>query len=160
MHNEAYDFIKSHCPADGVGTVVECGARDINGSVKDLFTCDTYTAVDILPGQGVDVVCDFADYTPSGPVDVVVSTEVYEHAANWPQLIEQAAEILKPGGLFLATMATTPRAPHSGIHGGGIEPGEFYGNVAPNDLEAVLSACFSEYEIDVLNADLRCWAVK
>ena len=159
MHLAAYDFIAAH-DLGHLGTVVECGARDINGSIRDLFDCDHYIAVDVRPGEGVDVVCDFADYQPNHLVDAVVSTEVFEHTPNWPDLIRRAAAILRPGGVFLATMATDPRAPHSAVSGGGLEPDEFYANVLPATLDAILSECFPEHTIDVAGADLRCSAIR
>lgn len=77
--------------------VVEIGGRDINGSVRPLFGDAAYTATDIAPGRGVDVVADGATYTPDEAPDCVVCCEVLEHAANWRDIIANARRILEIG---------------------------------------------------------------
>ena len=120
--------------------VLEIGSRDINGSVRPLFvSAASYTGIDIVDGPGVDiVVTDHAAYEPEQAPSVVVCMEVLEHTPHGQTLIERASTHLRPGGWLLVTCATDPRPPHSGVDGGQLGNGEYYDNVAPQDLRGWL----------------------
>ena len=139
-------------------SVIECGGRNINGGVRDLFTAHHYVSVDLEDGPGVDVVDDFALHHADTPVDVVVCCEVAEHCEHWPALLAAAARNLTAGGLFLFTAAGPGRAPHSAVDGGEVRPGEWYRNIDPDDLAARLASMFSRHEVDVLGPDVRAVA--
>ena len=65
MHPEARAFVAAAATRLPPGPVVELGARDFNGSVRDLFPgAPAYVGVDLAPGAGVDVVADAADWRP------------------------------------------------------------------------------------------------
>ena len=65
MHAEAYEWI-SRYGTDKSVAVVEFGARDLNGSMRDLFpNADPYRTLDILPGPGVDIVADAGSWEPA-----------------------------------------------------------------------------------------------
>jgi hypothetical protein len=38
--------------------IIEIGSYDVNGSVRKFFKNSHYTGVDLIPGIGVDVVCE------------------------------------------------------------------------------------------------------
>ena len=139
MHNEAYEWV-ARFANDGLVEVLDLGGRDVNGSVRGLFPNATrYTVVDILPGPGVDYVADAATWQPDQEYDVVVCTETFEHTAVWPGICRTACAALKPGGIFIATMAGPGRPPHSAIDGlFRLHPGEHYANVPAFELERVL----------------------
>ena len=111
--------------------VVECGSRDVNGTVRDLWPDATWTGVDIAPGAGVDVVSDFTVFWPVVLPDLVVCCEVLEHVEDWTAIIYHALEMLVPGGVLLVTCASTGRAAHSAIDGGTLRAGEWYENRPP-----------------------------
>lgn len=164
MHDEAYAWVRAHA-LDGQLDVLDIGGRNINGSVRDLFPDATYTAMDIRPGDGVDIVADAATWHPGDRLwDVVVCTEVFEHTTDWKLICVTAFTSLRPDGRFIATMAGPGRPEHSAVDGGWrLHPGEYYGNVEPGDLRAVLEACgFTEIEVDQQfgPCDVRCVAVK
>lgn len=160
MHGNVRDWVATHAPA-GARLVVECGGRDINGTVRDLFVnAWSYVAVDLHPGPGVDVVGDFLDYQPPAPVDVVVCCEVAEHTDTWPGLLRHAAGMLRPGGQLLFTAAGPGRSPHSALIEGPLQPGEYYANVEPADLDVFLGQLFTSHEVNVLGADVRAWAIR
>lgn len=161
MHDEAYAFVRgvlAELPAPR--NVVELGGRNFNGSIRGLFTESSYCSVDILPGYGVDVVADAAEFTPPHPPDMVVCCEVLEHSPRADQIVRNAIRILAPGGVLLVTCATDPRAPHSAIDGLQVRTGEWYDNVEPDHLRAWLDGM----EVSHLNAlprgDLQCLAIK
>ena len=157
MHAEARAWVEAHAPSSPVA-VVEVGGRNINGGVRDLFDAVTYLSVDLEGGPGVDVVADFATFTPEGRVDVVVCCEVFEHTESWRALCAHAAEVLEPDGQFLVTAAGPGREPHSAHDGGPLRGGEFYENVTPGDLSDVLDGLFESVKVDQSGPDVRALA--
>lgn len=131
MHAEAFWYVHQAVAGRAFGSVLDIGGRNVNGTVRDLIRCDHYTTLDIAPGDGVDIVADAADWTPTGTFDAVVCCEVFEHTARWPEILATIATALPIGGLAIVTCAAPPRAPHSAIDGGPLREGEYYGNVEP-----------------------------
>ena len=137
MHPQAFVFAKAALKQMRLEqpVVVEIGARDINGSVRQLlWRARSYVGVDVAPGHSVDVVANGATFAPLEAPDLVVSTETLEHTDQACAIVGNAALMLRPGGRLLVTCATDPRAPHSGTDGGPLREGEFYRNVARDDL--------------------------
>jgi SAM-dependent methyltransferase len=138
MHPEAMNFLrtaKAILPRPSL--VCELGGRDVNGTARVLYPyVPLYVGVDLLPGQGVDVVADARDWRPPSWLrfDLVICTEVLEHTPEPWRICETAFEILKPGGAFVVTCAGHARKPHSGIDGGPLREGEHYANVQLDDL--------------------------
>jgi SAM-dependent methyltransferase len=135
MHAEALDWLTAQL--DGVTTpnVVDIGGRDINGNLRSLLPDAQWTGIDLHPGPCVEVVADCRDWAPPAPVGLVICAEVLEHAPDPQGVIAAAHDYLAPGGVLLLTAASDPREPHSGLHGGGLEAGEHYGNISRDDLE-------------------------
>lgn len=144
--------------------VLEIGSLDINGSVRPLFANTIsdgglFFGIDVQEGPGVDLVADASVYKSDVQYDVVVCAEVFEHTAVWPKIIKNVHSLLLPGGMFIATMAGEGRPPHSAIDENPIRSWEYYKNVTKSDLEKQL-AIFSDFKVDVVDTDTRCWAVK
>jgi hypothetical protein len=140
MHRQAFDFIAARARDLGrVGFVLEIGARNINGTVRNLFDAERYVGLDVSPGPGVDVVASGADYVPDARPDVIVCCEVLEHTEEAPAICRRSIDNLAPGGVLLLTMAGTGRAPHSAIDGCDLREGEFYRNVSAADLQEWLA---------------------
>lgn len=169
MHQRAKDYVKGfvqelaerNLDANVILRVVEFGSYDVNGSVRDLFHGLPYTGVDVRSGKGVDVVGDAAEWGEDGCCEVVVSTEVLEHAENAAALVANAFRLLVAGGVFIVTAAGPGRNPHG--NDGGAVGDEFYRNIEPGELAEWLDeAGFSDYEIDVTpdGQDIRVTARK
>ena len=156
MHPAAYDWVRNH--AKPTGRVLEIGGRNINGGVRDLFG-DDYTALDIMEGEGVDVVADVRDYKDGKKFDVVVCCEVLEHTEDWRGILTAAARLIKKGGTLIVTAAGPGRAPHSALDGAELRAGEHYGNIKPAELEKALAG-WSKVDVDVDGTDVRAVAVK
>lgn len=164
MHREAMVYVaraitERNLDRPGVD-VLDLGGRDVNGTTRDLWGMPgRYVVVDIAPHPSVDVVCDAADLDLGERFDVVTSTECLEHAERGAEIVAAAFRHLRPGGVFIATMAGPGRAPH-GAHGAPTPAdGEFYRNVDPDTLDRWLHAAgFAGWERDTLGADLRCTA--
>lgn len=170
MHKAASDYVfeKFHNWRDERTslTILEIGACNINGSVRDFlrpFSLE-YVGIDIQDGPNVDVVASGNEYCHPGYFDVVVSCEVFEHTPLWIDIIRNAYANLKEGGIFIATMAGEGRPPHSGVHGNAPFEWEHYANIGEWQLAQVLRTLFSSYETSYVgkdhHPDLRCWAVK
>ena len=121
MHASAYNFATTALEPDEVRgmTVIEAGGMDVNGTARPVIEShgpDSYTATDMRPGAGVDVECmaeALPDLLGEDSADVVISTEMLEHAADWQAAIRGMVTILKPGGLLVLTT----RGPGFPLHG-------------------------------------------
>jgi SAM-dependent methyltransferase len=150
MHVQALEFVTRHVSGLTPGRVLEIGSLDINGSVRPLFpTARRYHGIDLAPGSGVDEVADAADWRAPGEFDVVVSTEVLEHAPRWADILANAWEAVAPGGRLLMTCATDPRPAHSAVDGWALREGEWYRNVPAAEVRALLD----EWSVG-------CWALE
>lgn len=103
------DFIRAALPLIPRGPVVlEVGSRNVNGSPRDAgIDALVYVGVDLEDGPGVDVVCD-VDKLDDAPLsidvfDVVISTEMLEHVADWQSALIQMAFRVASGGLLILT---------------------------------------------------------
>jgi SAM-dependent methyltransferase len=126
LHPSAYIFAsRALTAADVAGKhVVETGAYDYNGSVRGVYEAmgpASYVGTDAQPGPGVDVVCP-AENLPGelgeGSADVVVSTEMLEHAHDWRGAMAGMATVLAGDGLLLLTTRSPgfPYHPHPEDH--------------------------------------------
>ena len=141
--------------------VLEIGSLDINGSVRHIFKpfAEKYIGIDVQEGPGVDIVASATDYLSPEYFDVVVCAEVFEHTPEWKKIINNSYVNLMDGGIFIATMAGEGRHPHSAIDEYPIREWEHYSNIGWWELNQALKA-FKTKEVNVLNTDTRCSAVK
>jgi SAM-dependent methyltransferase len=168
MHRQVMDYLRAALTVVG-GTagksVLEIGSLNVNGGARELCGDALYYAgIDKVAGPGVDYVMDARDwdfdrFDPS--FDFVISTEVLEHDPEPQAIINCAARCLKPGGYLILTCASTGRKPHSAYGAEHPEPGEYYGNVSPEALRAMLhSARWELIDLDYIEnpGDVRCVA--
>lgn len=151
MHDEAREWVWQHAHTRP-GRGLDIGGRDVNGHCRDLFPAIGWTVLDIDPGPGVDIVADASTWTPDREYDLVLSTEVFEHTASWPEICATAYRACAPGGLLVLTMAGPGRGAHSAVDGGPLRAGEYYGNVSPDELRTVLTAIgWTDVVVDYLH---------
>lgn len=109
MHASVMDFARSALTeADVRGKIViEAGAYDVNGSVRphvEALGPHEYIGTDMRPGPGVDIVIDAANLPgPVGHADVVISTEMLEHAADWRSAVRGLVDATAEGGVLVLT---------------------------------------------------------
>lgn len=157
MHAEARDFIRRQVSQLAV---LEIGSLDVNGSVRDLFPHYDYLGLDRVAGNGVDVVADGATFDTPKRFDVAVSCEAFEHAENWREVVANVARLLRPGGLFIGTAAGPGRTPHKCSGEPLTDGSEWYANVCPVELAAVLeSNHFREVIVEHRGTDVR-WTAR
>ncbi len=154
MHAEAWRWLEVQIQPllAQSARVVDLGGRNVNGSPRGLFGPDTaYTVIDTHAAPGVDIVADAGTWWPPreqhAAYDVALSTEVFEHTANWRAIVYNLWLLLRPGGTVLVTCACPPRRAHGAE---GVEPpppGEWYANVEPEDLRATMHMLFRDVSL-------------
>jgi autotransporter strand-loop-strand O-heptosyltransferase len=93
--------------------VLDIGSLDINGNNKELFENCEYIGLDVAEGKNVDTVNIGHLYdAPDCTFDVIISTEVFEHDMFYEKTIQNIMRMLKDGGLFIFTCASTGRPEH------------------------------------------------
>ena len=93
--------------------VLDIGSLDINGNNQQFFGNCNYIGVDVAPGRNVDVVSKGHELGfPAETFDTIISTECFEHDQYYDATIRNIYRMLKKGGLFVFTCATTGRPEH------------------------------------------------
>lgn len=140
MHAEVVQFLRSqscaNIPWHGA-TVYEVGSLDVNGQARDVVPegWSTWLGFDLVEGLGVDHVGDAATILPTLPqCDIMVSTEVLEHAPDWQGLLSVMCDSLVTGGWLVLTCAGTGRPPHAADGSGPPHVGEYYANVSLHEV--------------------------
>jgi SAM-dependent methyltransferase len=131
MHEQAKNFtlfVKSVLTNYFINKVVlDVGAGDINGTNTELFENCEYYSNDVVPAKNVTIVSKTKDllFKPNS-FDTIISSECFEHDPEYKLSILKIYELLKPGGLFLFTCASTGRAEHGTRR---TSPGDSYGTI-------------------------------
>lgn len=166
MHEQALSWV-ARFRTDEDLRVLDIGGRDLNGSTRPLFpNANPYHVLDILPGDNVDFVADASKWdfrsAGAGPYDLVVTTETFEHAEHWRDIIATAYAILRPGGWLIFTCAGPGRPVHSGVAAvWGLIGDEWYANVSPQEIIAELDKQgWTDIEAHTVGLDTQGKAVK
>lgn len=154
--------------------VLDIGSLDINGNNRYLFKNCSYTGIDIGAGNNVDIVSKGHEYSaPDLEYDVIISTECFEHDMFYEKTLINCVRMLKNGGLFLFTCATTGRPEHGTRRTSPQDApllmnhdnwSDYYKNLTEEDIENVLKLeqIFSSYEFEVnrISCDLYFYGIK
>ena len=94
------DFVNKYITVKNL-SICDVGSLDINGTYKPLFEGYSYTGVDIVEGQNVDVVSkDLYQYPfVDKAFDIVISGSTIEHIEDIFRWVKELARIVKKGGL-------------------------------------------------------------
>lgn len=95
--------------------VLEIGAYDVNGSIRELFDLCDYIGVDLVAGPGVTDVVSGHLYDSGRAFDAAFSCECFEHNPEYLKTFANMVRLTRPGGLVAFTCATTGRPEH-GTH--------------------------------------------
>ena len=155
--------------------VLDIGSYDINGNNRFLFEDYEYLGIDLVDGPNVDLAIKAHELQePDNSFDFIISTECFEHDMYYPKSLNNIIRMLKPGGLFLFTTATTGRREHGTrkttpndspptIELGG-EWADYYKNLTEEDIRAIFNPdlTFEKYEFEVNNKlfDLYFYGIK
>jgi len=154
-------------------TVLDIGSGDVNGNNNQYFKDCFILGNDIGYGPNVHLLC-FAHELPfiDEFFDTIISTECLEHDRHYNKTLNSAVRMLKSGGLYVFTCATTGRPEHGtskskpyqvfATRVEGLE--DYYKNLTEGGIRKVLDVgkYFSEYEFSVNNThhDLYFWGIK
>lgn len=178
MHDEARRFtlyVKSEFPQffENYRIVLDVGSADINGNNGFLFENCIYIGNDVVPARNVNIVSEtrklpFSDAS----FDTIVSTECFEHDMYYEESFKKIVQLLKPGGLFVFTCASTGRAEHGTLRTCPSESmttsytdvpewANYYKNLTEDDFVGVDDA-FSQYcfYTNTKSKDLYFWGIK
>lgn len=147
MHQFAFDYVRSVLANEEMSPagkdVLEIGSYIVNGTIRPLFDGSVYWGIDLRPGPGVDEVADGATFGEDASYDIVVCCEALEHYPDVKRVVSNVARILKPGGYFIATVASEKRTPH-GNDGNEVGDGEFYSGVDREYFAELLDQHFTQ----------------
>lgn len=132
--------------------VLEVGSRQVQQPPVSLRSPITalapsgYVGVDLAPGPGVDVVCPaerLVERFGRDGFDLVLSTEMLEHVADWRTVITALKRMVKPGGALLLTTRSRGFPYHAWPHD--------HWRFELDDMRAV----FADFTIEALEADAK-----
>jgi SAM-dependent methyltransferase len=131
MHETARQFtlfVKSQFPEFFVGKrVLDVGAGDINGNNRFLFENCEYDGNDVIEAPNATIVSKTKDLPfQDATFDTIISSECFEHDPEYTESLQTICRMLKPGGLFAFTCASTGRQEHGTRKTGG---GDSYGTI-------------------------------
>lgn len=154
MHIQARDFtlfVKLILPEFFINKkVLDVGSGDINGNNKFLFNNCEYEGNDVIEADNVTIISKtkdlpFEDHT----FDTIISTECFEHDPEYKLSLIKIYKLIKPGGLFFFTCASTGRPEHGtrsfdpkasyGTIGNILDMIDYYKNITEYDLNDVLN---------------------
>lgn len=179
MHEQARQFtlyVKSILPNFfNSKKVLDVGSGDINGNNRFLFDNCDYQGNDVIQAPNVTIVSKTADLPFEDNIfDTVVSTECFEHDPQYSDSFKKIVKMLKPGGLFFFTCASTGRAEHGtlrtssrdsyGTIGMLDDMVNYYKNLTEKDLDDSINikenfSHFASY-YNSQSKDLYFWGVK
>ncbi len=119
--------------------VLEIGSQDINGTVRDFFQPDAnYLGLDLGIAKGVDwTIPGELVELPDQWARVCISTECFEHAATWVQILLNMIRITQENGLLILSIAGHGRASHGTVDSD-MESSpwttSYYKNLGPDDI--------------------------
>jgi len=124
MHASSHENMQKCCERFAAGswlrdrsrvTVLDVGGRDVNGNYADIFPAPPfdYTAADIAPGPGVDIVVEDPYKLPQQDesVDLVISGQSFEHVEFFWELFREMTRVVKADG-FIFVIAPSAGPEH------------------------------------------------
>lgn len=119
MTPEVYAYVKKLVDEGKLdsGRILDIGARDVNGCVRDLFPGREYYGLDKEPGRNVDFIMNVRKL--QGHWDHILCLEMLEHDPEPHVVLWKIRKHIKPGG----RMVVTTRGPLYPLHD---EPEDYY----------------------------------
>jgi hypothetical protein len=149
--------------------VLEIGSQDINGTVRDYFQPEAnYLGLDLGIAKGVDwTIPGELVELPDQWARVCISTECFEHAATWEQILLNMIRITQEDGLLILSIAGNGRATHGTVDSD-VESSplttSYYKNLGPDDItqKIKLGHYFKRHGFQVNSeaADTYFWGIR
>jgi hypothetical protein len=139
VHSSVVDFVQRILNAEHVTgrRVLEVGSHHVNGSLRpyvESLAPAEYLEVDTVSGPSVDRIADYeqlCSYVGNG-WDIVISTEMLEHALDWRACMLELADALAVGGPLIITT----RSPGFPYH---LSPDDYW-RYTPAVMQRILDA--------------------
>lgn len=154
MHDQARHFMQWAKSVVGdyfrSKRVLDVGSGDINGNNRHLFDGCLYEGNDVTESKNATIVSKTKDLQINdNTFHTIVSTECFEHDPTYEQSLKKIYKMLKPGGLFCFTCASTYRPEHGTAR---TTPGNSFGTIGDIDDMANYYKNLTEKDIhQVLN---------
>jgi SAM-dependent methyltransferase len=105
LRNRRERMTKFFANRERVGKVLDVGAQYCPYYPLFAAKCDSYSSLDIVRTEIVDIVCDAEDMPiDDSSYDLVLCTQVLEHCAHPQRIIDECHRVLKPGGTCIVTV--------------------------------------------------------
>jgi len=151
--------------------VLEIGSYNINGTVRIFFENCEYTGIDLLQGNGVDIISFGHEYNaPNNSYDTLISCECFEHDMFYEKTFLNMIRMCKQEGLVVFTCATVGRPEHGTRR---TTPGDsltskipeltdYYKNLVKEDFTKIIDFddTFKSYEFITNDTDLYFYGIK
>ncbi len=175
-HPEQVEFIKSclirfRNEFKNSKNILEIGSQNINGSIRDYFEgakFKNWVGLDLGKGKDVDyVIPGELIQLPNGWADIAFSTECFEHAENWQDILLNIIRITHQNSFVILTFAGIGRATHGTIDSN-IDSSPFttsyYKNISIEEFSKSLELnnYFTKYSLEVNNnhGDTYFWGIR
>ena len=149
--------------------VLEIGSQDINGTVRDFFQKGAnYLGLDLGMAKGVDwTIPGELVELPDQWASICISTECFEHAASWEQILMNMIRITRTNGLLILSIAGHGRATHGTVDsevGSSPFTTSYYKNLGTDDFiqKIKLGHYFKRhsFQVDSEAGDTYFWGVR
>jgi SAM-dependent methyltransferase len=155
--------------------ILDVGAGDINGNNRHLFDKCEYHANDVYEAPNITIISRTKDLKYEDETfDTIISTECFEHDPDYKDSLKNIYRMLKPGGLFLFTCASTNRPEHGTLRTspqdsygtiGKIEDmQDYYKNLTEKDLDEIFNLkqmfCIYDTYYNMISRDLCFIGIK
>jgi SAM-dependent methyltransferase len=131
-------------------TVIDIGAQDVNGSLKQVCPKNfKYIGVDFQEAKGVDIVLSDPYKLPfeNDSIDIIVSSSCFEHSEMFWLSFLEILRVLKPTGLFYLNAPSD-----GGVHNYPVDCWRFYPDSGQalvtwakrNEYNPVLLECYTQ----------------
>jgi SAM-dependent methyltransferase len=153
----------------GIINVLEIGSQDINGTVRDFFQKGAnYLGLDLGMAKGVDwTIPGELVELPDQWASICISTECFEHAASWEQILMNMIRITRTNGLLILSIAGHGRATHGTVDsevGSSPFTTSYYKNLGTDDFiqKIKLGHYFKRhsFQVDSEAGDTYFWGVR
>lgn len=154
---------------------LDVGSADINGNNRMHFQSCEYHGNDVCEGPNVTIVAETGKLTfQDGYFDTIVSSECFEHDMHYEDSFRNIVRMLRPGGLFAFTCASTGRNEHGTRRThptdsmttriGDDTWGDYYKNLEESDVREVIDVdtIFKKHQFlyHPGTKDLYFWGIK
>ena len=122
-------------------SILEIGSYNVNGTIRDIFTNQKYTGVDVKKGPCVDIVYDGLNLDIQDKFDLSISCECFEHNPFYLENFKKMIELTKNDGVVVFTCASIFRKEHGTTRTtpadspGSMEKWDYYKNLFKKDFE-------------------------